>query len=742
MGRADLVATDPTRPARAGHAAGQGHDGRRRARRSGLYRAGRATTDIPVWRMIATTGGAGSRRGPRRWWRGSVPADRGRGRRLRSTVGGGSLPGETLPSLGLALSGPAPRHGCWPRSGAGRRSSSGTSWTTGSCSTCGPSIRHEDADAGRGRRAGPRRPGMTVVVGTAGHIDHGKTTLLRALTGIDADRLPEERRRGMTIDVGYAHLAFDDGTELDFVDVPGPRPAGRQHARRRGRDRRRAARRRGRRRVRAQTREHLALLDALGIDARDRRRHQDRCRRRRSRAPRSRARSGRSLAGHVARRRAGHPGVVGVTGVGSGEVRSALRGRPGPASTARPSGARRGPPTRAIDRVFTVKGRGVVVTGIAPRRPLAAGRRCGSVPGDGRRPDPRDPGPRTRAVETARRPDGANLAGVELDALHRGVVLTTDPAVVETSRILVRLARPLADRARARLHLGTAASMRPSGRSGRDALDLADGRGRRDPPPRRARSPRLRATGSSCAGPAAQTRSSAASSLDVDAAARRVAPPPDAATGRGARGRPGARRSRRRRASAPPGAPRPARGRTGGSGLAPDVAALAAEAAAEHRRARGDAVRATRRAAVDGRPSARRRASPRRSHHRRDRRVDRRAASRPGRWSGTATGSAPGGRRRGRRRTRPWWPRWTGWRPRSPSRRRRHSRRRRGPAGCPPDGVRALERSRPDRRPRAGPRLRDDRPTATSPRGRSRWRARRRSRRPRSATRPARAAST
>src|SRR4051795_7006154 len=62
---------------------------------------------------------------------------------------------------------------------------------------------------------------MTVVIGTAGHIDHGKTTLLRALTGIDADRLPEERARGMTIDVGYAHLDLGDGTELDFVDVPG-----------------------------------------------------------------------------------------------------------------------------------------------------------------------------------------------------------------------------------------------------------------------------------------------------------------------------------------------------------------------------------------------------------------------------------------------------------------------------------------------------------------------------------------
>src|SRR4029078_3970692 len=62
---------------------------------------------------------------------------------------------------------------------------------------------------------------MTVVIGTAGHIDHGKTTLLRALTGMDADRLPEERARGLTIDAVYAHLALEDGTELDFVDVPG-----------------------------------------------------------------------------------------------------------------------------------------------------------------------------------------------------------------------------------------------------------------------------------------------------------------------------------------------------------------------------------------------------------------------------------------------------------------------------------------------------------------------------------------
>ena len=122
---------------------------------------------------------------------------------------------------------------------------------------------------------------MTVVVGTAGHIDHGKTTLLRALTGIDADRLPEERRRGMTIDVGYAHLALPDGSVLDFVDVPGhDRLVGNMLV--------------GAGEVdaallvvaaddgpNAQTLEHLELLDAIGIARRGGGGHEDgrgRCR--------------------------------------------------------------------------------------------------------------------------------------------------------------------------------------------------------------------------------------------------------------------------------------------------------------------------------------------------------------------------------------------------------------------------------------------------------------------------------
>ena len=228
----------------------------------GLYRSGRAVETIPVWRMIATPrgGAAGASRGAGGDARSRAP----RWSRLRSTVGGGSLPGETLPSFGLALE---------------ARSANGllAALRRGEPAVIGRieddrvvldlrTVEPEADDAlGRRDRPGPRRTGMTVVIGTAGHIDHGKTTLLRALTGIDADRLPEERRRGMTIDVGYAHLAFDDGIELDFVDVPGhDRLVGNMLV--------------GAGEIdaallvvaaddgpRAQTLEHLALLDALGI---------------------------------------------------------------------------------------------------------------------------------------------------------------------------------------------------------------------------------------------------------------------------------------------------------------------------------------------------------------------------------------------------------------------------------------------------------------------------------------------
>src|SRR5437762_3102546 len=67
--------------------------------------------------------------------------------------------------------------------------------------------------------AAPTQPPLTL--GTAGHIDHGKTALIDALTGYDTDRLPEERRRGISIELGYARLDLPSGRRLSVVDVPG-----------------------------------------------------------------------------------------------------------------------------------------------------------------------------------------------------------------------------------------------------------------------------------------------------------------------------------------------------------------------------------------------------------------------------------------------------------------------------------------------------------------------------------------
>ena len=83
-----------------------------------------------------------------------------------------------------------------------------------------------DALSATNRRGGtPRRDAaagaLAMIIGTAGHIDHGKTALVHALTGIDTDRLKEEKARGITIDLGFAYMPAPDGRVLGFVDVPG-----------------------------------------------------------------------------------------------------------------------------------------------------------------------------------------------------------------------------------------------------------------------------------------------------------------------------------------------------------------------------------------------------------------------------------------------------------------------------------------------------------------------------------------
>src|SRR4029078_4015902 len=99
---------------------------------------------------------------------------------------------------------------------------------TRSCSTFAPSSRRMTSASGarfatcwssRTSARGPD-PMTTAVIGTGRDIAHGKTALLRALTGIDADRLPEEKARGMTLDVGYAHLALEDRVGVDLLVCP------------------------------------------------------------------------------------------------------------------------------------------------------------------------------------------------------------------------------------------------------------------------------------------------------------------------------------------------------------------------------------------------------------------------------------------------------------------------------------------------------------------------------------------
>jgi selenocysteine-specific elongation factor len=302
---------------------------------------------------------------------------------------------------------------------------------------------------------------MSVVIGTAGHIDHGKTTLLRALTGIDADRLPEERRRGMTIDVGYAHLALEDGTVIDFVDVPGhDRLVGNMLV--------------GAGEIdasllvvaaddgpRAQTHEHLALLDAL------------------DRRPRlvvitktdlvDDARVD-AVTAAIRRLVGGAVPIVPVAaplGTGLAAAREAIFEV---AAQVDPTTDR--PPTLAIDRAFSVKGRGVIVTGSLLGGPLARGDHLRLVPGDR---DVRVRGIQVRGAPVERVATGGrtalNLAGVGLGDVHRGQVLTADALVVATDRVLAAFRSDVpADRSRWRWHAGTAAVGAAVGRSGRDQL--------------------------------------------------------------------------------------------------------------------------------------------------------------------------------------------------------------------------------------------------------------------------------
>jgi selenocysteine-specific elongation factor len=316
---------------------------------------------------------------------------------------------------------------------------------------------------------------MTVVVGTAGHIDHGKTALLRALTGIDADRLPEERRRGMTIDVGYAHLRLPDGSDLDFVDVPG-------HDRLVGNMLVGAGEIQAALLVvaaddgpRAQTVEHLGLLDALlirdGIVALTKIDIVDLARVGEATELIRMLLAGTTLEG---------ASIVPVSSVdGSGLVELSaellhLRDRVLEHSPPAPAGD---PVRFAIDRTFVIKGRGAVVTGSLRGGRLERGALLRLVPGERvvRARELQVHGATVEAVVGGGRV-ALNLAGIDAAELGRGAVLTTDSRLQASSAIIAVLRRPLAPGTSARLHLGTEQVQATLGRGRADLVPLPDGR--------------------------------------------------------------------------------------------------------------------------------------------------------------------------------------------------------------------------------------------------------------------------
>ncbi len=345
-----------------------------------------------------------------------------------------------------------------------------------------------------GRSGGVSGPAL--LVGTAGHVDHGKTALLAALTGIDCDRLPEEKRRGITLDLGFAHLERD-GVEIGFVDVPGHERFLDNALAGLGGIRLLLLVVAADEGVRPQTREHLEIAELLGIPRGDRGADQ---------ARRSPATSSPTWSSSRSASCSSRPA--------SAARRScAPRASPAAASTRSPTrlferarAARRGrrlagPARLPIDRAFLLQGRGLVVTGTLARGAVAAGDELEQLPA-GRRVRVRAVHVHGRAREAAAagepRPR-SQVAGLELGQVERGDELVAPGRYLVTRRLLgapalaARGAVALEGRLELRVHLFAAervAVARPlapgaararRGGAGRAAPGAAAGRRARRP---------------------------------------------------------------------------------------------------------------------------------------------------------------------------------------------------------------------------------------------------------------------
>lgn len=321
--------------------------------------------------------------------------------------------------------------------------------------------------------ATPRR----IVVGTAGHIDHGKSLLVRALTGIDPDRLKEEQERGITIDLGFAHMSYEDDTCVSFVDVPGHERFVRNMLAGVGgidlvllvvaADES----------IKPQTREHfeicrllhihagivvLTKADLVGTEILDLVRMEVR-----------------ELVAGSFLESAPVLAVSARTGLGLDALRQALRD----AAHAAPMPESSGLPRLPIDRAFSIKGFGTVVTGTLVGGSLQRGQEITILP-EGH-------AARIRGLEVHGRPVSraeagqrvaANLQAIESGAIVRGDVLTL-PGILEPSHLLDVVIEslpsanmPLRDLTRVGFHLLSAESSARVKIVGGGAIEPGDSR--------------------------------------------------------------------------------------------------------------------------------------------------------------------------------------------------------------------------------------------------------------------------
>jgi selenocysteine-specific elongation factor len=308
-----------------------------------------------------------------------------------------------------------------------------------------------------------------LILGTAGHIDHGKTSLVKALTGIDTDRLPEEKARGITIDIGFAHLQLGD-YRLGIVDVPGhERFVKNMLAGATGVDLAVLI-------VAAddsvmpQTREHLEILKLLGL--------------RHGVIALTKADLVDDITREVAELEvrelvrgsfledAAIVPTSAVTGAGIPELKAAIAGvaeKLSPVSREATPSAGVTPFRLPIDRSFVVQGHGTVVTGSIVGGGVKVGDELDWHKGDGvvetvRVRSLTNHGKPTDELHRGQR-GGINLAGVPHDAVRRGQELST-PGYLSPSKVLtVRLhtlaahRKPIKHRLPCRLHVGTAEVM-------------------------------------------------------------------------------------------------------------------------------------------------------------------------------------------------------------------------------------------------------------------------------------------